>query len=73
MQSKNNIQLILLDIDGVVYDFVNYILPLFDSSKTDKDIVEYTVYLKNLDNLTSKKFIVTIDLIGGIYFRLGVD
>ena len=38
---KNKIQLILLDIDGVVFDFVNYILPLFDSSKTDKDILTY--------------------------------
>ena len=46
---------------------------VYVESKTDKDIVEYTVYLKNLDNLTSKKFIVTIDLIGGINVRLGVD
>lgn len=65
MQNKNSIQLILLDIDGVVYDFVNYILPLFDSSKTDKDILTYK--MSDSIGCSSAEFWQKIDAIDGAF------
>ena len=37
------------------------------------NIVEFIIYLKNSDNLTSRKFSVILDLVAGVNVRLGVD
>lgn len=39
----------------------------------NKQTLEYKVYLRNLDGITSKLLIVSLDLVKGVNVRLGVD
>lgn len=39
----------------------------------NKQTLEYRVYLRNLDSITSKLLIVSLDLVKGVNVRLGVD
>ena len=38
-----------------------------------KNVIEYVIYLRNSDMLTSKVLFVSIDLVKGINVRIGVD
>jgi hypothetical protein len=53
------INLILLDIDGVIYDFVNYVLPYLDTTKQDKDITNYR--MSEVLNITAEEFWKLLD------------
>lgn len=39
----------------------------------NKQTLEYRVFLRNLDGITSKLLIVSLDLVKGVNVRLGVD
>ena len=41
--------------------------------RMDKQVLEYNVFLRNLDGLTSKLLVVSLDLIKGVNIRIGVD
>lgn len=53
------INLVLLDIDGVIYDFVNYVLPYLDTTKQDKDITNYR--MSEVLNITTEEFWKLLD------------
>lgn len=41
--------------------------------RMEKQVLEYSVFLRNLDGLTSKLLVVSLDLIKGVNIRIGVD
>lgn len=57
-----------LTIDGTYKSSEIYIKHIVQDN-----IVEFIIYLKNSDNLTSRMFSATLDLVAGVNVRLGVD
>ena len=48
-----------MDIDGVIYDFVNYVLSYLDTTKQDKDITNYR--MSEVLNITAEEFWKLLD------------